>query len=62
MTQRPRMLSFVAATMVSTALSVVLGAKQPRLVLGVFIEGLRMETLQDLAPYFGHDGFNRLLR
>lgn len=47
--------------MVSTALSVVLGAGQPRLVLGVFIEGLRMETLQDLAPYFGRDGFNRLL-
>lgn len=62
MTQRPRMLSLVAATMVSTALSVVLGARQPRLVLGVFIEGLRMETLQDLAPYFGQDGFNRLLR
>lgn len=62
MTQRPRILTFVAATMVSTALSVALGAKQPRLVLGVFIEGLRMENLQDLAPYFGQDGFNRLLR
>lgn len=41
---------------------VKVAAKQPQLVLGIMVDGLRADYLQLLSEYFGPDGFNRLTK
>lgn len=46
------------ASMVTMAVS----AKQPKLVVGIVVDGLQNEYIDMLKEQFGADGFNRLLR
>ena len=57
-TARNALLTTLLASMVSIAVS----ARQPRLVVGIMIDGLQQEYIDLLRQQFGPDGFNRLLR
>lgn len=55
--QRLRLMALLAAGIVTVAVN----AARPRLVLGIVIEDLRQEYIDQLRTQFGPDGFNRLL-
>lgn len=55
----PRAVTAFVASMVAVA---AINAKQPKLVVGIVIDGLRGETLELLRGHLEHDGFNRFLR
>ena len=37
-------------------------AQQPKLIIGIIVDGLKQETLDLLSPHFRPDGFNRFLK
>lgn len=49
------MLGLVSGTISTTAF-----AQQPKVVVGITVDQLRTDYLEQLRPYFGADGFNRL--
>lgn len=51
----------LAVLLATAVVSVGVVARQPRLVLGIVVDGLRQEILDELRDRFGPDGFNRLL-
>lgn len=57
LTSQLRVLTTLAAGLVCVAVN----AAQPRLVVGIMVDGLRQEYIDMLREHFGRDGFNRLL-
>lgn len=55
--ERFRLMAMLAAGLVTVAVN----AARPRLVLGIVVEDLRQEYIDQLRMQFGPDGFNRLL-
>jgi hypothetical protein len=53
-----KLLAVLVASMVTMAVS----AKQPKLVVGIVVDGLQQEYIDLLKEQFGTSGFNRLLR
>jgi hypothetical protein len=53
-----KLMAMLVASMVTMAVS----AKQPKLVVGIIVDGLQQEYIDLLREQFGTDGFNRLLR
>lgn len=50
------------AVLVASMVSLAVNAGQPKLVVGIVIDGLQQEYLDLLKDRFSQDGFNRLLR
>lgn len=55
----PRLVTALVASMVTM---VAMGAGQPKLVVGIVVDGLQQETLDLLRGHLGNDGFNRFLK
>lgn len=55
----PRAVTTLVATIVSI---VAVSAGQPRLIVGIVVDGLQQETLKMLEQQFGQNGFNRFIR
>jgi hypothetical protein len=50
------------AMLVASMVTMAVSAKQPKLVVGIIVDGLQQEYIDLLREQFGADGFNRLLR
>lgn len=48
--------------MLSGAFSITVDAGVPKIVVGITVDQLRTDYLEQLRPYFGDNGFNRLIR
>ena len=44
------------------ATSLTVEAREPKIVVGIMVDQLRTDYLEQLLPYFGETGFNRLIR
>jgi hypothetical protein len=50
------------AMLVASMVTMAVSAKQPKLVVGIVVDGLQSEYIDLLREQFGTEGFNRLLR
>jgi hypothetical protein len=50
------------AMLVASMVTMAVSAKQPKLVVGIVVDGLQSEYIDLLREQFGANGFNRLLR
>lgn len=48
--------------LLSGATTLTVEAKEPKIVVGILVDQLRTDYLEQLRPYFGESGFNRLFR
>lgn len=56
-----RIILSLIASMVSMSISAQTPSKRPSLVVGIMVDGLNQEYIDQLRTYFGVNGFNRLL-
>lgn len=57
-----RLVVVLLASMVSMTLPAVENKAQPRLVVGIVVDGLQADYINNLRDYFSNGGFKRLLR
>lgn len=57
-----RIVMSLIASMVTMSLSAQVQSKRPSLVVGIMVDGLSQEYIDQLRSFFGTDGFNRLLK
>lgn len=57
-----RIVVVLLASMVGLTLPAVESKQRPQLVVGIVVEGLQNDYLDNLAPYFTEGGFKRLMR
>lgn len=52
----------LVTTLVASMVTIAVQARQPRLVVGIMVDGLNQEYVDRLRSHFGPDGFNRFMR
>ena len=57
-----RIILSLIASMVTMSLSAQTATKRPSLVVGIMIDGLNQEYIDQLRDLFGADGFNRIMK
>lgn len=57
-----RIILSLIASMVTMSLSAQTATKRPSLVVGIMVDGLNQEYIDQLRHLFGADGFNRILK
>lgn len=60
-TERHGLTRYIMSLAVSIACSTVVYAEQPKLLVGIVVDGLKQETLDMLAPHLDKDGLGRFV-